>query len=96
MNIAISMENYYLQFSDTRQDKSECYKVDMITFSVQTLDKLGKNWLANTLKRIAIISMMTVGKIELYNLYGELLLLSVLILGINLFQCCDTGQDETE
>ena len=29
-----------LQFSDTGQDKSECYKVDMITFSVQTVDKV--------------------------------------------------------
>ena len=50
----------------------------MITFSVQTLDKVKLAGKYNTLKRIAIISVMTVGKIELCNLYGELLLLSVL------------------
>ena len=42
------MENYYYS-SDTGQDKSECYKVD-ITISVQTLDKVkltGKHTLGN-------------------------------------------------
>ena len=72
------MESYYYS-SDTGQDKSECYKVNMITISVQTLDKVK---LAGKYTEV-IISVLTLGKIELYNLYGELLLLSVLVLENN-------------